>query len=241
MPEPALRSLPRVFFELASSDEPFELPQFELDKLRKVLRLGTGDPIAVLPNDGSIIRCRLQGRSAVPERVEWPKSESPIRLTLAQALPKGDRLETVLRMGTEIGIARFLLFPAERSVVRWDQEKLGAKLRRLAIVVREAAEQSFRTNLPEIVAIGGLREVLESEPQAIVLSELESVRRTLVEAVSHAIRDCGVCVVAGPEGGWTPKETALIGERGVTLGPRVLRTDTAGVAAAAAILLHDPL
>lgn len=240
MPEPALRSLPRVFFEGANSDEPFELPQSELDKLRKVLRLGTGDPIAVLPNDGSIIRCRLRGRSAVPERVEWPKSESSIRLTLAQALPKGDRLETVLRMGTEIGIARFLLFPAERSVVRWDQDKLGAKLRRLATVVREAAEQSFRVKLPEIVAIGGLGEVLESEPQAIVLSELESVRKTLVEAISDVGNDRNVCLVVGPEGGWTPKESALIGERGVTLGPRVLRTDTAGVAAAAVILLHDP-
>src|SRR6185503_9284989 len=145
-----LRALPRVFLPGADMTEPFELPPGEADKLRKVLRLSTGDPFAVLPDDGSLWVCHLDGKKAIPQKQEWPDTEPTVKLSLAQALPKGDRLETVLRMGTEIGVARFILFPAERSIVKWEAQKLETKLRRLRTIVRESAEQSFRCFLPTI-------------------------------------------------------------------------------------------
>jgi len=228
---PPLRSLPRIFLPGVSADETIELPKEEVDKLRKVLRLNEGDQIAVLPNDGSLIRCEFRAKQAWPIAVEWPQTEAELNLTIVQALPKADRIETVIRMGTEIGVSRFVFFQADRSVVKWDETKRRERLRRLQSIARESAEQSYRTKLPEITFLNDLADVLQTFPHAVVLSEMEGVQNTLTRGGKEMV------LVVGPEGGWSPKELELIGDRGVTLGPRVLRTDTAGPAAAAILLL----
>jgi len=228
---PPLRSLPRIFLPgIDLESESFELPREEVEKLRKVLRLAEGDSIAVLPSNGTLIRCAFRARRAWPVSIEHPNTEASRRIVLAQAFPKGDRLDTVLRMGTELGVAEFALFPAERSVVRWDQSKLTAKRGRFEAIIRESAEQSFRSKLPELAFFEGLAEVLEAWPHAQVLSEVESVTATIELADEMTL-------VVGPEGGWAPRELEAIGGRGVTLGPLVLRTDTAGIAAVASVLL----
>lgn len=231
MSEPSLRSLPRVFVPGAQPNEPIDLPKDEQEKLHKVLRLPQGAHIAVLPGDGSLIRCEYRARQALPIHVEHPQTERPLRVTIAQAFPKGDRVETVIRMGTELGVAAFALFPADRSVVKWDESKALDRLRRYGAIAREAAEQSYRTRLPAVEIVAGLAEVLNRWPAAIVLSESENVSATLPTPSDEAT------IVVGPEGGWSPREIALIGDRAVTLGPLVLRTDTAGIAVAARLLL----
>ncbi len=118
-----LRSLPRVFIPGATPDGPIELPKEELDKLRKVLRLSPGAEIAVLPNDGTLIQCRLQPHHADPIAVHRPDTEPKLHLTLAQALPKGDKMDEIVRACTEIGVSRFLLFPSDRTIVKWDEKK----------------------------------------------------------------------------------------------------------------------
>lgn len=228
---PPLRSLPRVFVPGAAPDGPIELPPDEVDKLRKVLRLPEGSQIAVLPNDGTIVRCEFRARQACPLAVERPDTEARRQLTIAQALPKADKLDIIVRQCTEIGVARFLLFAAERSVVQWDANKLRDKQRRLEAIAREAAEQCYRTVLPTIAFAASLAAVLKQEPEAVVLSEAEGVARRFKPSGDR------LTLVIGPEGGWAPRELALIGERGVTLGPRVLRVDTASAAAAALALL----
>lgn len=225
-----LRSLPRSFVPGATPDDVIELPADELDKLRKVLRLSPGATIAVLPNDGTLIVCELLAKAARPLEVHRPETEPALRLTLAQSLPKGDKLDEIVRACTEIGVSRFILFPSDRTVVRWDEKKTADRVRRLKAVAREAAEVSFRTRLPEIELAGSLNEVLAREPQAIVLSEVEGLGKRLAASGEKAT------IVVGPEGGWSPKELTLIGDRGVTLGPRVLRVDHAGFAAAAVLL-----
>lgn len=225
-----LRSLPRIFLPgLDTELESYPLPSEEVDKLRKVLRLPEGSPIAVLPNDGRVIRCEFRARQAWPIESDTPSTEPVNQVWLAQALPKGDRLDTILRMGTELGVAGFALFPAERSVVRWDGDKLHDKRRRFHAIIRESAEQSFRTRLPVLEVFGGLSDVFERWPDAVVLSEREDVDRPLTKTSDD------VTLVIGPEGGWAPRELDLIGDRGVTLGPLVLRTDTAAAAAIAAV------
>lgn len=233
-PQP-LRSLPRVFVPGASSEIPIALPSPEIDKLRKVLRLSSGAEIAVLPNDGSLIRCEFTGREAVPLSVEWPQTEPSVHVTIAQALPKGDRLETVVRMGTEIGVSRFIAFPGSRSVTKWEPSKRESRLARMASIIRESAEQSYRCQLPVIEWRESLRDVLDEHPEAIVLSESESETRGIGERLAATPNPT---LIVGPEGGWDSGEMSLIGERGVTLGPLVLRTDTAGVVAAALALLR---
>jgi 16S rRNA (uracil1498-N3)-methyltransferase len=233
MKPPPLRALPRVFVPGANPSDLIELPKEELDKLRKVLRLSPGAQIAVLPNDGSLIRCELEPHHARPLEVFHPNSEAVFQLTLAQALPKGDKLDEIIRACTEIGVCRFLLFSSERTVVKWDEKKTRDRLRRLEVIAREAAEVSFRTKLPTIELAKDLADVLKREPGAIVLSE--------VEGISEPLRPKGqsMTIVVGPEGGWAGRELKLIGDRGVTLGPRVLRVDHAGAAAAAILLLGN--
>ena len=229
-----LRSLPRIFVPGASSSGPIPLPQDEIDKLRKVLRLAQGAEIAVLPNNGTVVRCRFEHREAVPIEVVRPETEAELDVAIAQALPKGDKLDEIVRTCTEIGVKRFVLFPSDRTVVKWDAKKTGQRLQRLETIAREASEISFRTRLPVFELRNDLSSVLEGDPDAVVLSESEGLARVLPKPTGP------ICLVVGPEGGWSPREMALIGDRGVTLGPRVLRVDHAAAAAASILLLaHD--
>jgi 16S rRNA (uracil1498-N3)-methyltransferase len=231
MKPPPLRALPRVFIPGADPSGPIDLPKEELDKLRKVLRLSPGAQIAVLPNDGSLIRCELEVHTARPLEVLHPATEPELILTLAQALPKGDKLDEIVRACTELGVKRFLLFPSERTVVRWDEKKKQDRLKRLETIAREAAEVSFRTVLPTIEMAASLADVLKREPKSVVLSEVEGLAPKLKRSGDR------MTVVVGPEGGWAGRELTIIGSRGVSLGPRVLRVDHAGAAAAAILLL----
>jgi len=233
---PPLRSLPRMFVPIptdAQIGDVIELPKEEVDKLRKVLRLGAGALIVLLAGDGRVFRATFTGQEAELTEAEKVETEATKRVTLAQALPKPDKLDEVIRMGTEMGVSRFVLFPSERSVVKWDRAKVEDRLRRLRAIAREAAEVSFRTHIPEIILIGSLTDLLQGTPDSLVLSEFENVGSHLRDGVSAN----ELTIVIGPEGGWAPREVTLIGDRAVTLGPRVLRVDTAAAAAVAIAVL----
>lgn len=226
-----LRSLPRAFVNIPEIDPqaPITLPDEELKKFRSVLRLGSGDEVVLLPNDGTAIRCRLDGKTAIPVEVTRPQTESTVRVTLALGLPKPDALEDSVRMASELGVSRFCLFPARRSVVKWEPAKFEKKLERLKAISREACEVAFRTRLPEFETLADLSAVFAKYPAAIVLSESEAAHNSFPQCVGETT------LVVGPEGGWDPKEADLI-ENPVTLGPRVLRVSTA-VATACALAL----
>lgn len=234
---PPLRSLPRVFLPGVDPEGPISLPGAEIDKFRKVLRLRTGDYVAVLPGDGRLIVATFENQEVHPVEIVTPATEAARPVTLAQALPKADRIDDIVRSCTEVGVSRILLFSGERSVVRWEGAKLDDRLRRLGIIAREAAEQSFRVRLPRVDFAPSLAAVLDEHPEAIVFSEVEGERRTLSQVLPSPPQP--VTLVIGPEGGWAPREIARIGDRGVTLGPRVLRVDTAAIAASALVLLND--
>lgn len=224
-----LRALPRVFIPGASPEGYIELPSAELDKIRKVLRLSSGAEIAILPDNGTLIRARLEGRHAEPLAVEHPNTEVDKPLVILQALPKGDKAEEIVRSCTEIGVSGFVFFPSRRTIVRWDEAKTDAKLNRLRTIARESCELSFRTRVPKISYLPSLDAVLKQFPACVALSESEETTPVLTQALE---------VLIGPEGGWAPDEAEKIKDRGVTLGPRVLRVEHAGAAAAAILLLR---
>jgi 16S rRNA (uracil1498-N3)-methyltransferase len=198
-----------------------ELDERDEHHLRRVLRLRDGEVVTVTDGIGAWRPCRLGGAGLDADgEIEYvPAPTQPVRL--AVAVPKGDRLEWLIQKVTEIGIDRISLVRAERSVVRWDEDKAARHLERLARVVREAAMQSRRVHLPVLDAPVAASDVLTTVPAA------EPGGRSLVSA-DHAI-------AIGPEGGWSPAE--LSSAATVDLGPHVLRVETAAVVAAT-LLVH---
>lgn len=212
----------------AMAGERFPLPASIAHQVRAVLRLRDGDHIVLLPGDGSEARVRLEADECVVVGRGASPGEAAHRLTVVQALLKGDALETVIQQGTEVGVAAFRLVVTERCVVR---ELPPRRVERLRTVARESAEQSGRGRVPEIADPVPLPDVLE--PGAAFLTPLHDGPR---------LRDLAPppsAVVIGPEGGFSSAEQTLAVAAGCLvagLGPRVLRSRTTAAAVAAVIL-----
>lgn len=211
--------------DVATGDR-FPVPSSIERQVRIVLRLGDGDRIVVLTGDGTEAVCHLDGGDCIVEQRRPTPGEPAHRLTIAQALIRGDGVEDVVREGTELGVARFRLFVSERCVVR---ELSPRKLERLRAIAREAAEQSERGVVPEVDGPATLAEVV---PGSVLLYERHDGRR-LVEL------DPPTSVVIGPEGGFSEAEVAAAVQAGATLaglGSRILRSRTVAAAVAAVTL-----
>lgn len=211
----------------AMAGERFPLPATVERQVRSVLRLGDSDRLVLLPGDGTEALCRLKGGDCVVEERRTVTSEPRHRLTVVQALLKGDALDEVIQHGTEVGVAAFRLVVTERCVAR---DLSPRKLERLQAIAREAAEQSERGIVPPVSPPVPLGEALEAG--SVLLYERQATPRLAGLSPPHGI-------VIGPEGGFTGAEVeAAIGARLTVagLGPRILRAQTVAVAAAALIL-----
>lgn len=214
------------FFVDSLVEERIPLPASVAHQVRHVLRLNDGDRI-VLVAEGQEAVCRLDGDACLVEERRPSIGEARHRLTVCQALLKGDHLEQVVQQGTELGVARFRLLLSARCIAR---ELSPRKLDRLRAIARESAEQSERGLLPEIEAPIPFAGALEGG--AILLYERSSGERLSAIAPPES-------VIIGPEGGFTDEEVAAAEALGVTiagLGPRILRSRSVAAAAAAVIL-----
>ncbi|MGH2393678.1 MAG: RsmE family RNA methyltransferase [Candidatus Limnocylindria bacterium] len=218
----------RFFVEpgTASADR-FALPDAIAHQVTRVLRLRDGDEIVLLEGDGQEVRSRLDGGWLEVVSRAPALGEPRHHLTVAQAMLKGDHLEPVVRHGTEVGISRFELFVSDRCVVR---EISDARLTRLRAVAREAAEQSERGIVPEVVAPVPVNDVV-TNGSVLLFERTDGPRLSEVAAPER--------LIIGPEGGFTADEVAAAERAGVTiagLGPRILRSESVAVAAAAVVL-----
>ncbi len=187
--------------------------------LAHVLRLRPGEYLTVSDGRGGLRRCRLRDGlllDPLGETTHAPRPAPP--LTVAFALVKGDRPEWVVQKLTECGVDRIVAMRTERTVVRWSAERAERALARLRAVAREAAMQSRRLWLPAVDGVVPFSEVAVA-PGA-VLADSDGAPPDLAHPV----------VLVGPEGGWSDAERAIGTDR-VTLGPAVLRAETAAVAA----------
>jgi 16S rRNA (uracil1498-N3)-methyltransferase len=205
----------------------FALPSSIGRQVRSVLRLGDGDRLVLLPGDGTEALCRLEGDDCVVERRTANAAEPRHRLTVVQALLKGDALEEVVQHGTEVGVAAFRLVVTERCVAHAITPR---KLERLRTIAREAAEQSERGIVPSVDGPIALGEFLA--PGSVMLFERhDGSGLSRLEAPER--------VIIGPEGGFSPAEVKAAESAGASLaglGHRILRAQTVAVAAAAVIL-----
>jgi 16S rRNA (uracil1498-N3)-methyltransferase len=209
-------SRPHVF--VADLDTP-ELDPGDRHHLERVLRIGAGEELTVSDGNGSWRTCRFGDVLEPLDEIRTePQPAPPVAVAFAPV--KGDRPEWAVQKLTELGVDAIVLLTAERSVVRWDGDRAGRHLDRLRKVAREAAMQSRRVRLPVIE--GPL-------PFATVAGRPGAC---LAAPGGGPITTRTPLVLVGPEGGWSPAELDADLPR-VELGPNVLRTETAAVAAGA--------
>ena len=230
---------PRFFVDqdLARGIE-LTLPAPVMHHAVRVLRLRDGDRIVLFNGRGGEFAAalRIDGRRAAArvERFDPVERESPLALTLVQAWVAADKLDWIVEKATELGVARVVLAPAERSVVRLQGERRERRRVHLRQIAIAACEQCGRNRVPDVVVADTLAAALDaagSDEMLILAPEAET-------ALSPAAAAASTALLVGPEGGFTPQEIAAacrLGCRPVRLGPRVLRTESAGLAALATL------
>ena len=207
----------------------------------RVLRLHVGDRLAVFDGRGSEHHAEIgaitggEVRVRLLERVA-SRPESPLAVTLVQGVSRGERMDWTLQKATELGVSAIAPVLCARSVVRLHADQTGAKLRHWQAIVVAACEQSGRSVLPELRTPEPLRAWLARPTAAGLRLVLDADADTELAAMPAPIG--AVELLIGPEGGFDDDEIETArgaGFRSARLGPRVLRTETAGVAALAVL------
>jgi 16S rRNA (uracil1498-N3)-methyltransferase len=212
----------------------------ESHHLARVLRLKPGDTVLAADGSGRDYTVRLDTVSAESTgtivEVALRDTESPFPITLVQGIPKGDKLEAIIRAATELGVARVTPALTGRTIVRLDAARAAARVERWRRVAREATKQCGRSRVPVIDAPQALASIVTAPAPAHVarLCLWEGARTALVDTLrALPTPPAGACVIVGPEGGLTSGEAAGAERAGwlvVGFGPRLLRTETAGPA-----------
>lgn len=212
----------------------------------KVLRLGIGDALTVLDGRGKVYEAVVEqaGREAVSCAITNESAAGgalSVRITLVQGLPKGDKMDLIVQKATELGVFRLIPLVCERSVVKLSGDKPQRRIERWQRIAQEAAKQCRRPDVPEVLPPTGWEEVLNGMPDDVnaLIPWEEENQKTLKKTLGESELQGDVYVFIGPEGGFTAAEVELARSRGVrpvTLGPRILRTETAGLAVTAIIL-----
>lgn len=216
------------------------LPDDVTAHLLRVLRLQAGDACVLFNGDGHDYDARITaiGKREARARVLSARrvdNESPLRITLLQGIARGEKMDWILQKATELGVARFLPVSSDRSEVRLDAQRADKRLAHWRGIVVSACEQSGRALVPDVAAPQALAQAAASRTgRGFILDPFaEASLASLQGATLH-----GCTIAIGPEGGWSPRDREQLlaaGFEGLRLGPRVLRTETAGIAAIAAL------
>jgi 16S rRNA (uracil1498-N3)-methyltransferase len=206
--------------------------------IARVLRLAAGDPLTVFDGRGGEYAARIEGLRKGEVLIEVGERsasdrESPLALVLAQGVSRGERMDWVVQKATELGVTRIAPLLTERSVVRLDARQSERKRQHWHGIAVAACEQCGRNRLPEVAAPIGLDEFLRQggEPRATRVL-LAATGESGIEALPAPKGT--MIVLIGPEGGLAQSEqraALAAGFVAVRLGPRILRTETAAVAA----------
>lgn len=217
------------------------LPEDCSTHLLRVLRLAPGDTFTLFNGDGHDYAARLltaakRGAEAEILGRQAVARESPLRITLAQGLARGEKMDLVLQKATELGVCAFAPVLTERTEVKLDAERAGKRLAHWQGVLAAACEQSGRARLPRLAEPVSLATYAAGETAPIRLA-LDPKGELSLPAVAPEPGQ-SIALVVGPEGGLSERDLATLraaGFRGLRLGPRILRTETAGLAAVASL------
>jgi 16S rRNA (uracil1498-N3)-methyltransferase len=227
--------------EPLSAGDTRRLPQDVSTHVARVLRARAGQLLTLFDGRGGEYDATILDidRDGVRVRIDAHRPierESPLRVTLLQALARGERMDLIVQKATELGVAAILAWSAERSVVRLDDAGLARRCEHWRAIAISACEQCGRNQVPPIDAVADLASACaRADGASLRLLLAPEATRSLI---SMAGRSPGVSLVVGPEGGFSDAELALAAQQGFQscrLGPRVLRAETAPLAALAAL------
>ncbi len=240
MPSGSARAPRFLVRESLSEGAELSLPQDAAHHASRVLRMREGDAIVLFSgaggeHTGRISRLSRDGVAVEVGAFDPVERESPLQVTLVQAISAGDRMDLTLQKAVELGVAAIQPILAERSVVRLKGDRSDSRREHWQRVAEAACEQCGRNRVPTVAAAVAL---------ADYRAPAGALKLLLAPAGTASLRTCGACtgqpivLAAGPEAGFSPREDAMLVAAGflpVRLGPRVLRTETAGPAAIAAL------
>jgi len=225
-----------------SANAEIVLPAQSGEHLTRVLRLEAGAPITIFNGQGGEYSAVLGARSgkkvlARLGRHDDVERESPLTITLLQGVARGERMDLIVQKATELGVARIVPVLAERSVVKVDAKQRERKLEHWQSIAISACEQCGRNRVPEVSTPAALGDAIAALPAGSLRCLLAA---DAGESLASAARGAhsGVVLLIGPEGGLADNERRFAGANGFAayrLGPRILRTETAGLAALAAL------
>lgn len=260
----------RRFYSLPEDigDATVTLSTDETHHLTHVLRLTPGNPAFVFDGCGREYKCTFRGIADNRARLDINEAladmvESPLQLTLAQALAKGDKFDLIIQKATELGVSRIVPLMTRYADVKVDDQMVTRRLERWRRISLEALKQCGRRRLVDITTPCTLLQLLEiARPADVAQATSGNVAQTaslltessetparkpdtlllfserggvaITEALEGIPKPASIVALVGPEGGWSDDELDLLGHHGarpVSLGPRVLRTETAAVVA----------
>lgn len=211
------------------------LEQEDAQHALRVLRLKAGEEVHLFANEHAYSAVIADTSDGVTVRIEHelPSPEPTLRVTLYQGVPKGDKMEYIVQKCTEGGVHAIVPVNMPRSVAKLDK-KDDKKIVRWNRIAREAAKQAFRAHVPQVLPALGYKELCESLKQhELVIVPWEDARDGAIrQVVTDTVHD--LAIVIGPEGGMSDSDVAPLfdmGAKAITLGPRIFRTETAGLAA----------
>ncbi len=213
----------------------------DVNHMKNVLRMRPGEAVAISDGDNLKYRCVVEGyeegRAVLAIQQRMPVyTELPCRITLFQGLPKQDKMELIVQKAVELGASQVVPVATRRSVVKLDEKKAAKKLQRWQQIAESAAKQAGRGYIPQVSSVLSYQEALEKAGELDVLLipyELAEGMEEARKVVASIAQGQSVGIFIGPEGGFEKEEVdAAIhqGAKAITLGRRILRTETAGLA-----------
>jgi len=237
----------RFYLPSVAPVEEFPLTPEDSRKAIRVLKLAPGETIQIWDSDSKeydALITKVTGLIVYAQvlSVQTPTVESPLPVVLVQGIPKGDKMELIIQKATEVGARMICPLVTERTVVKLTPERRRSRRERWQTIAKEASRQCGRVHIPEVYDIRGFAEIWSvMEPEAVKLLCWESETTSLKKYLRNhkPTGTAPVYLVIGPEGGLSAGEVETAREYGavpVSLGPRILRTETAGLVALSLVL-----
>ncbi len=235
----------------ARQDEYFYISGSDYNHIRNVLRMKQGDEFLVSCGGISSL-CRLDsfvGDSAVAEIIKenYQSTDLPIKIYLFQGLPKSDKIELIIQKAVELGVHAIIPTQMQRCVVKLDDKKKKSKTLRWQTIAESAAKQSKRSAVPEVFDAVSYTEALSIAKDLDVLmvpyecaNGMDATNRVLSKIKSGST----VGIIIGPEGGFEENEiekAMAVGGESISLGKRILRTETAAITAVSMVMLYSEM